>query len=53
MINYLITQFQTLLRVKETAVNNCIKTTNMILDKLGYMVNLPLSNVFGGSKDIH
>ena len=53
MINYLIAQFQTLLRVKETPVNICKKTTNMILDKLGYMVNLPLSNAFGGSKDTH
>lgn len=51
MAKYVIAQFQTLFRVKGSAVNNCMKITSKVLVKLRYMVNLPLSNVFGDSKD--
>ena len=52
MTKFLIAQFQTFLRVKASTINNYMKIASIILDKLGYMFNAPLSNVFGSSKGI-
>ena len=52
MMNYLLTHFQARLGVKRSAVSNYVRITSLVLGKLGYAVGLPLSNAFGGSKDI-
>jgi len=51
MINYFITQFQTLLRVKEIAVNN--EDNQHDPGQTGIYGQLTSKQCFGGPKDIH